>query len=102
MRLFLKSLGMVTKKRVARAHHVAENNREVAALLFSKHEPVEPVSESNREGDSERQRKLARMQAIRNIQGGPDEPKTLVVSEFLLHWLGISKVLIEDSKLKCL
>ena len=71
---------MVTKKRVARAHHVAENNREVAALLFSKHENIEPIQESNREADSEKQRKLARMQAIRNLQGGPDDPKTLMVS----------------------
>ena len=49
-------------------------------MLFSKHEQhVEPVTESKREGDAERQRKLARMQAIRNIQGGPDEPQTLMV-----------------------
>ena len=65
---------------MARAHHLAEHNREVSGMLFSKHEQhVEPVAESNREGDAERQRKLARMQAIRNKQGGPDEAQTLMV-----------------------
>ncbi|KAL4221030.1 Nephrocystin-4 [Mactra antiquata] len=70
--------GVTVKKRVARAHHVAENNRDVAALLFSKRDEVEPVSESNREADSEKQRKLSRMQALRNIEGGIEKPQTLM------------------------
>ena len=84
--MLFPQIGVVTKKRVARAHHLAENNREVSELLFSKHEQhVEPVTESNREGDSERQRKLARMQALRNKQHGPDEAQTLVVILGFLH-----------------
>jgi hypothetical protein len=64
---------------VARAHHVAENNRDVASLLFSKREELEQVTESNREADSERQRKLARMAALRNLDGGIEKPQTLMV-----------------------
>ncbi|XP_045161165.2 nephrocystin-4-like isoform X2 [Mercenaria mercenaria] len=75
--------GVPIKKRVARAHHVAENNREVAALLFSKREEIEPVTESHREADSERQRKLARMQALRNQDGGIEKPQTLMAHKQL-------------------
>jgi len=58
---------------------MAENNREVAQLLFSKQSEIEPVTESNREADSERVRKLARMQALRNTDGGIEKPQTLMV-----------------------
>ncbi|WAR15221.1 NPHP4-like protein, partial [Mya arenaria] len=75
--------GLATKKRIARAHHLAENNREVAALLFSKHTELETVTESNREADSERQRKLARMAAIRNMEGSIEKPQTLMAHKQL-------------------
>lgn len=70
--------GMIVKKRVARAHHVAEHNPEVAQMLFSKREEHEHVTESSREADSERKRKLARMQALRNVEGGIEKPQTLM------------------------
>ncbi|KAH3821253.1 hypothetical protein DPMN_123015 [Dreissena polymorpha] len=77
------STGLATKKRVARAHHMAESNREVAAMLFSKQPEIEPITESNREVDSERQRKLARMAALRNQEGGIDKPQTLMAHKQL-------------------
>ena len=38
--------------------------------MIEKREELEQVTESNREADSERQRKLARMAALRNLDGG--------------------------------
>ncbi|CAC5423618.1 NPHP4 [Mytilus coruscus] len=61
--------GITPKKKVARAHHITESNREVAALLHSHQDQVIPERDNNREGDSEKLRKLSRMEAVRQKEG---------------------------------
>ena len=66
-----------------RAKHLAETNQELASLLFTRKESVAPLEESNREADSEKKRKLARMQAVRAQQGIENVPQSLLVSGIL-------------------
>ena len=49
------------------AAHMSETDRELATALLSKQEKA-VLQEANREGDSKRQRKLARMQALRQAK----------------------------------
>ncbi|ESO88791.1 hypothetical protein LOTGIDRAFT_125375, partial [Lottia gigantea] len=63
----------------ARAHHLADN-REVATLLFSDKTtmPHNDENEVTREGDAEKQRKLARMQAIRQMSSTDKPPSSVM------------------------
>ncbi|XP_072022580.1 nephrocystin-4-like [Amphiura filiformis] len=64
-------LANLRQKRSYLASHMSETDRELATALLSKQERA-VLQEANREGDSKRQRKLARMQAVRQAktQGG--------------------------------
>ncbi|XP_050411736.1 nephrocystin-4 isoform X2 [Patella vulgata] len=71
----LSAKKMVNK---SRAHHLSQN-REVATLLFSDKPALATTEDENevtREGDAERKRKLARMQAIRNAATNQEKPTT--------------------------
>ncbi|CAL1543175.1 unnamed protein product [Lymnaea stagnalis] len=72
-----------TKKvRVARAKHLAENT-EVASLLFSDQKKLEALTLNDddelvpREGDAERQRKLARLQAVKAKEATEEDNKNV-------------------------
>ena len=71
--------GLTPKKKVARAHHIAESNREVASLLHSHQDQTVPERDTNREGDSEKLRKLSRMEAIRQKEGIDNKFNTIMV-----------------------
>ncbi|CAG2201703.1 NPHP4 [Mytilus edulis] len=70
--------GITPKKKVARAHHITESNREVAALLHSHQDQVIPERDNNREGDSEKLRKLSRMEAVRQKEGIDNKFNTIM------------------------
>lgn len=62
--------GLASKKKVVRAHHIAEKNREIAQLLSTHNDQMIPEKdETPQEPDSEKRRKLARMEALRQKQG---------------------------------
>ena len=71
-----------TKKvRVARAKNLTEN-REVASLLFSDQKKLEALSLGDeevapREGDAERQRKLARLSAVKAKENEGSDSKSV-------------------------
>ncbi|KAK3594431.1 hypothetical protein CHS0354_000253 [Potamilus streckersoni] len=70
--------GQTKKKALSMAQHLAENNREVSSLLISRKHIVEPCTvEAPHDTDAERQRKLARMNAIRNLQGEDNKGVTI-------------------------
>lgn len=87
---------------MARAKHLAEN-REVASLLFSEQRKLEGLTLSDeemmpREGDAERQRKLARLQAVKALEQNEDDNKavtTIIVSPqniFSVHFISFSYI----------
>ncbi|KAK3104423.1 hypothetical protein FSP39_001776 [Pinctada imbricata] len=73
-----KSHGLSPKKKVARAHHLAENNSEVAQLLFSHQDQTVPEKDESHIGNSEKNRKIARMNLIRMQQGIDNKYNTLM------------------------
>ena len=73
------SVGLTPKKKVARAHHIADSNREVASLLHSHQDQTVPERDTNREGDAEKLRKLSRMEAIRQKEGIDNKFNTIMV-----------------------
>ena len=65
-----KKTGLTSKKKVVRAHHIAEKNKELAQLLSTHNDQMIPEKdETPQEQDSEKRRKLARMEALRQKQG---------------------------------
>ncbi|KAJ8319810.1 hypothetical protein KUTeg_001397 [Tegillarca granosa] len=69
--------GLVQKKNIARAHHLADHNREVAALLFSNKEQTIPEKDTSA-AETEKNRKLARIQAVRQKEGMDNKFNTLL------------------------
>ncbi|XP_071477483.1 nephrocystin-4-like, partial [Diadema antillarum] len=64
------SLANLKQKRSFLASHMAEADQELATVLFSRRDKTTAVlKESNREGDHVKQRKLARMEAVRQQEG---------------------------------
>lgn len=71
--------GLSSKKKVVRAHHIAEKNKEIAQLLSTHNDQMVPEKdESSQEGDSEKKRKLARMEALRQKQGVDNKFNTVM------------------------
>ena len=66
-----RGLANLTQKRSYLASHMSETDRELATALVSKQERA-VLQEANREGDSKRQRKLSRMQAVRQAKKDGD------------------------------
>ncbi|XP_071945028.1 nephrocystin-4-like [Antedon mediterranea] len=60
-----QGLASLQQKRSYRASHMTEKDRELASALFSRQDKA--VQESNRESDAVKQRKLARMKALRQL-----------------------------------
>ncbi|XP_041479419.1 nephrocystin-4-like isoform X2 [Lytechinus variegatus] len=64
------SLASLKQKRSYLASHMAEADQELATALFSRRDKTTvALKESNREGDHVKQRKLARMEALRQAHG---------------------------------
>ncbi|XP_063965441.1 nephrocystin-4-like isoform X1 [Lytechinus pictus] len=64
------SLASLKQKRSYLASHMAEADQELATALFSRRDKTTvALKESNREGDHMKQRKLARMEALRQAHG---------------------------------
>ncbi|XP_062617587.1 nephrocystin-4-like [Saccostrea cucullata] len=62
--------GLSSKKKVVRAHHIAEKNREVAQLLSTHNDQMIPEKDDGpQELDAETKRKLSRMEAVRQKKG---------------------------------
>ncbi|XP_060072495.1 nephrocystin-4-like isoform X2 [Ylistrum balloti] len=70
--------GMSQWKKIARAKHLADTNQEVQAMLTSHKDQVVPEKDTNREGDSERNRKLSRIHAVRQAQGIDNKVNTIM------------------------
>lgn len=71
--------GLASKKKVVRAHHIAEKNREIAQLLSTHNDQMIPEKdETPQEPDSEKRRKLARMEALRQKQGMDNKFNTVM------------------------
>ena len=71
---------MTPMKKIARAQHLAETNREVKSLLFSHKDQTVPEKDTNNaDMTAEKNRKLSRLHAVRQKEGVDNKVNTIMV-----------------------
>lgn len=86
----MNGLGTTRGKAKCKAKLLAECDAELAAVLFSRQGKVNKGDKPVNEMDAVRQRKLQRMQAVRQTEGNSDSSAPIIVcidADFVNYWL---------------